>query len=257
MKKRFALLAAILSAVLLIACGSGAPTDTTTYEEATTSETAAVEPASEETTDVTEPEDPSAEILPLEIVESGYTIQPKSDQTIETYAYYGFQLHNPNTATGAYLPKVRITGRDAEGKVLGTDEQALMYVGPNETAAFGSVLSYGDSVPASIEFEIVSAETVDGSQMQYASPSELDITGTSEQKDTFSTKVVGEITNNSDTAQSMTAVTVLLRKEGKIVYGMTTYVNDLAPGTTVPFEAACFGTVPDHDSYEVHAQGWL
>ena len=260
MKKMYAMLTAALSAALLIACAGAAPTAPAAETETSVRETA-VENTSEETTEgssVAEgPAEAPAEILPLEITDFGYTVQPKTDLTIETYAYYGFQLHNPNTDTGAYLPKVRITGRDAEGKVVGTDEQTLMYVGPSETVSFGSVVSYGDSVPETVDIEFVSTETIDAAQTRYNSPDDYIISGTSEQADAFGTKIVGEITNSSESTQSTTAVTVLLRKEGNIVYGMTTFVNDLEPGTATPFEAACYGTVPEHDSYEVYAQGWL
>lgn len=53
----------------------------------------------------------------------------------------------------------------------------------------------------------------------------------------------------------MVAVTVLLKSNGSIVYGDTTYVDNMTAGTTKPFELSEYN-LPEHDEYVISVQGW-
>ena len=64
-----------------------------------------------------------------------------------------------------------------------------------------------------------------------------------------------EIENKSDTDLDSVAVTILCKKDDKIVYGTTTFVDDLKSGDKKAFEVSEYN-VPEHDSYEISAQSW-
>ena len=72
----------------------------------------------------------------------------------------------------------------------------------------------------------------------------------------FEYNIIPETKNNSAIDTSMIGVTVILKKGGQIVYGTTTFVNDVKAGAEKPFEVSALGTIPEHDAVEVTAIQW-
>ncbi len=61
----------------------------------------------------------TADLLPLELVDSGFAVKDGYDTY---YIQYTVIVKNPNTERAVEFPKVRLTARDANGAVLGTDD---------------------------------------------------------------------------------------------------------------------------------------
>lgn len=76
----------------------------------------------------------------FEVVESGWVVSsPESG----SYVLYAFALRNPSDEIMVRYPKVRITGRDANGGLLFSDEQTLNALYPGQTVYFASLAGGG------------------------------------------------------------------------------------------------------------------
>ena len=85
--------------------------------------------------------------------------------------------------------------------------------------------------------------------------SDLEISDTNERADEWDTSITGKIKNNSSSDTDSVGVVVLFKKEGIIVGGNLTYIDNLSAGQEKAFEISGF-EVPKHDSYEVTAIDW-
>lgn len=187
----------------------------------------------------------------IEILEKGYSVS--SD-----YLHFAFTLHNPNSEGYFEYPRVTITAKDSAGKILGTTDQVMGYLGPNDTVSFGSSMNITGSVNT-VDFS-VSSDLVDTiSENNYCSSEELEVSNLSKfAEDEFSTKYTGEIENKSNNDISTAGVTILLKQKGNIVYGETTYISDFKIGNKKPFEFSISNSdVPQYDEFSVSAHYWL
>lgn len=174
----------------------------------------------------------SPELLPLELIESSYALK---EGLGEYYVQYAIILKNPNIEKAVEFPKVRLTARDANGGVLGTEDIIGSFILPEETQAYASQGPSCDSEPASVDFEIITPNDynwVDPNNLEYSGES-LSVVNPIKGND----KITGEIANNNDYDVSSVGVTVLFRdSDGKILYGKTTYIRDVVARGTTPFE---------------------
>lgn len=240
--KKWTLLVCMVGLVLaLVGCApSQAPVETSPVEPAASVE---VEPEAEEET----PE-------PLEIVESGYIVDGDGP-----YVLYGLTIKNPNEATGADYPSFRITMRDKNGDVVGTDEQTLNRIYPDGAVAWGGLSDPNGQKPAKVEFEIIdpgdnwkSADTFEPADFE-----DFTIDRLKANKDDWSTYFTGELVNPNATAFDQVAITILLRDaSGKIVTGYSGFADKVGANSKVPFEVSSMGEVPKYKKIEAYAQPW-
>jgi len=185
----------------------------------------------------------------VKILESGYEI------TEDGYMHGGIIIENPSQDTAYEFPKIISTAYDANGAVLATDTQTLNSIQPGERQAFGLFMSCNGQQPSRVEFTVESGNKKAPSDKAIKS-SDLLISGANERTDKYNSAVTGMVKNNSQNNTKGIAITVLLRKEGQIVYGYTTFVDDLNAGQEKPFEASLH-TKAEHDSFEVSALNWM
>lgn len=139
---------------------------------------------------------------------------------------------------------------------LGTDDQVLNKIAPGDTLAFGGQADPNGQVPSKVEFSMKKDDTKYNNDNKSTSTSVFKISNTNALKDDYSASFTGEIENTAENDFSSVAVTVILKKGNDIVYGTTTYVDNLAKGSKTPFEVKCFSKVPEYDSFEIYAQSW-
>lgn len=241
---RKSLIMILSAATLLIVNGCG---DSGTSEESkTTNGPAAVGTISR----AVEQEKP----LPLKLVESGYTIieNPYGGPFVE----YAFLLNNPNSKNGANFPAVRITMRDANNQVIGTQEQTLMKIFPGETVGWGGQVSANGKTPAKVEFEpYVSDRNWNTTNTGNLKP--FQITGLTVNETDYSTTFTGELVNPNSVSFDMVAISVILRDaNNKIIAGYSGFANSVAPNGKVPFQVMSLGDVPQYTKYEAYATTW-
>lgn len=183
----------------------------------------------------------------LSVVDSGWSADEQG------YVHYGIIIKNEG-AQGALFPVIKVTGKDADGAVISSDEQTLMEINPGQELAWGGQAGNG-TAPATVEFEL----SVGSSNWQDADAAEpmFEVSGLSAQDSGYGTvNFVGEVTNLTDADRDQAAVVVLLRDEaGTIVGGYTSFVSNVPAGGTTSFDVLGYG-VPAYDAIEGSAQPW-
>lgn len=183
----------------------------------------------------------------LTVVDSGWSADEQG------YVHYGIIIKNEG-AQGALFPVIKVTGKDADGAVISSDEQTLMEINPGQELTWGGQAGNG-TAPATVEFEL----SVGSSNWQDADAAEpmFEVSGLSAQDSGYGTvNFVGEVTNLTDTDRDQAAVVVLLRDEaGAIVGGYTSFVSNVPAGGTTSFDVLGYG-VPAYDAIGGSAQPW-
>ena len=192
----------------------------------------------------------------FEVVESGWVVSsPESG----SYVLYAFALRNPSDEIMVRYPKVRITGRDANGGLLFSDEQTLNALYPGQTVYFAS-LAGGEVAPDTVEFTPCASEDYNVVPFEGETP-RFSINGVSAVSDglggvNFVGEVKAESAVESDTVVSGLAVTVVLRDEGgNIITGFSGFTDLPAQGQSIPFEVNYYDT-PEYATVEAYAQVW-
>lgn len=192
----------------------------------------------------------------FEVVESGWVVSsPESG----SYVLYAFALRNPSDEIMVRYPKVRITGRDANGGLLFSDEQTLNALYPGQTVYFAS-LAGGEVAPDTVEFTPCASEDYNVVPFEGETP-RFSINGVSAVSDglggvNFVGEVKAESAVESDTVVSGLAVTVVLRDEGgNIITGFSGFTDLPAQGQSIPFEVNYYDP-PEYATVEAYAQVW-
>lgn len=185
----------------------------------------------------------------LTVVDSGWSADEQG------YVHYGIIIKNEG-AQGALFPVIKVTGKDADGAVISSDEQTLMEINPGQELAWGGQAGNG-TAPATVEFEL----SVGSSNWQDADAAEpmFEVSGLSAQDSGYGTvNFVGEITSLlTDTDMDQVAVSIILRNgDGAIVGGYTGFADNLAAGATTSFDVLGYG-VPEYVDFEAWAQPWM
>lgn len=196
---------------------------------------------------------PIDDLLPLELIESGYAIKKGSDKF---YIQYALIVKNPNTEMAVKFPKVRITARDTGGAILGTEDIVGGQILPGGMWYSAFQGPSADSEPATVDFELIQPDDGD-----WVSPNSLDYAGeplTVENPTKRDDKIVGEVVNPNNFDIDSVAVVVLFRDDsGKLLAGETTYTDKVAADSKTPFELSIWGSEDSiTDNFEVYAYPW-
>lgn len=222
----------------LTACNSNIPNDTTQSVQTT-----------DDTNNVFTSTDTNSEFTPLDIAESGYTMIEGG------FLYCSVKVHNPNTDLAVLYPTVRITARDSSGTLLGTQDQILSTIYPQQDFWYSGQLLQVDEAPSSVEFTIVQPDDyniVSTATLEQSTFTPLLV----ESVAMHSERLVGEVVNKNDFGLDMIVVAAVFRNEdGDIIGGESTFVDKLPSSGSVPFD------MPIHSefancNYEVYANGW-
>ena len=90
---------------------------------------------------------------------------------------------------------------------------------------------------------------------QAAKTTDFSITNVSE-RNGDQNYITGEITNNFSEEVNTVNLSIVLRKDGKIVFMENTFVDGLKPGQTKAFEFQRYHNWPEHDEIECSAMVW-
>ena len=185
----------------------------------------------------------------VSIKESGF-------QIVNGYLHYSFIAHNNMTNKALYLPTFRITARDADGALISTTEQTLMVVYPDQDTVYSGRGNQIDELPASVEISYVMTDDdwhiVNTSKLNHPSYTPFEIKS-AKLKDN---RIVGELYNPNDYSQSTIAISVVFRdKNGQLLTGDTSFINNVKAKETVPFEFRIYSNLLT-DSFDIFAQPW-
>lgn len=159
----------------------------------------------------------------------------------DTYVHWTVVIENPNDDVYGTFPTVSITGRDAAGKVVGTEDQVLDSLPPGGVIAFSGQASMTEE-PAKVEIAYKSVDWYDTKSVpaDYPPFPTRDISYKSQE---FGGLVVtGEVVNPYEFAVESIAATALFRDAaGKLVGGTTSYLDDLPAGASMPLQVEELG----------------
>lgn len=225
MKKFFSLFLVLMMCFSLVGCGGSSGDDT---DDSDTS----VKTTKKE------------EMLDLEIAESGYSKEGD-------YLCYGVKVYNPNKSYYIEFPTYVVTAYTEDGKIITTEDQVLNLISPNEEIFWYGQLDCKGQTPAKVEFitkKDTSNYTKNGDDINLS----LSIENENENKGEYDTTFTGFINNNYKKDLDSIAVILILRKEGKIVGGDMTFVDNVSSKQSGAFEINVYHDI-DYDNYEIHA----
>lgn len=197
---------------------------------------------------------------PIEVKEFGYSV-------VNGTVYYAACIHNPNESLCVRLSNIRITAKDSNGILLGTKENYVPPIYPQQDTW---ISGFGCEVEENPETIVVEVKPFNDSSIIKVSkakhPSYIPLTvinyakrersgGSwidSEKKTEY--KIVGEIKNNNDYAIEYASVTIVYRDEnGKIIGGDSFEVRSIPANGTAPFERDEYSHKNFGDIIEVYA----
>lgn len=190
----------------------------------------------------------------IKLNNSGHSILQSGGRTTILYAV---DISNPNAEYAIKFPKILITAKDADGKILKTEEMVLNGIAAGDQYTYGSSVSYEGNIPSTVEISVGNSDDdyVAQSSSEIIKSSSLSVSNISDNPGTFKT-FTGEVTNNSTEELSSVAITVIYKSGDRIIGGETSYINDLKSGEKKPFEVSSYSNFKDYDSYEIHAIKW-
>lgn len=188
------------------------------------------------------------------LLDSGWTCEKPSKYTT---IYYAVKMQNPNANYAIEYPKVIITVRDSEGKILKNDEQTLSSIAAGDTIIYGNDVSYEGVEPASVEISVSNRENNCEPQddSRYVKQSDFVISNISENVGTRK-KYTGEITNNSSVDFDSVSISIIYKLNGKMIGGENGYAHDVGAGETTAFEISSYSDIEEYDSFEIYAIQW-
>lgn len=203
-----------------------------------------------------------AKKLPLELVDHGFCLSSTSIYGDSVYIEFCGMVHNPNERLIAEFPKVIATVKGGDGSILATGDQMGGIVMPGDTVTINGTLSVPiDEIndDTKIVFDVECSRFSKSTSMyKNVRTNEFVFDHVSEHKSSGGTVITGEITNTSEYDLNMVYVSLILRKDGKIVFIDNSFVNGLSAGKTKAFEfTKLFGEWPEYDTIECSAMPWL
>ncbi len=195
---------------------------------------------------------------PLELVDSGWCISSQSGDIV--YIDFCEMIYNPNKDVIASFPTAIATVRHSDGHILATKEQMGSIVMPGDTITLCSFLS----IPASgvtddmqIIFDVDWVEWEHSTSTHSAvKTTDFAITNVSESSSKDQSFVTGEITNHYSEDINKVYLSMILRKDGEIVYIDDTYLDRLRSGKTKAFQFWRYDEWPEHDTIDISALVW-
>ncbi len=183
---------------------------------------------------------------------------------IKEFAWYisGDYLHcvivmcNTNNKYAIEYPEFRVTAYNAENKVMGTEEQTLSLIYPNQELVYDYMLFEVDDKPSKIKVNLLEPKDYNitaTSKLDYETYGQMVGQNISVMDDL----VTGEIYNpNNYDVESAVVVVVFRNAEGEIIFGEHTYVDQIYANDTVPFDIDIYTDIELSEECEVYAYFW-
>lgn len=190
-----------------------------------------------------EPEPPQE----LQVIETGF-IESEFGGTD-----FAVVIENPNEDVTAEFPTITVTGYDADGNILFSQDSLTDFVYPGEKAYFIS----SDQATGVDHIDVQTTVSDDNwiiveDDDKYS----FEVTDLNPQTDEYGSMTFsGKVTNNSSKDVSSVLVDILVRDEsGALITGYSTYADNVPAGQSRTFTAYSIGEVPGYASAEGYAE---
>ena len=254
-----ALLAAVALTVRLALGGGGASAVSDGSAAASTDPGASPEsgasPNSNASSNVAAAPDDDNDELPLEIVESGWSVGTGG------YIHFALGVRNSSADEAYELVGIKVVGYDEDGAVLFSQDCGIMVCLPDQTTYYASQVG-GGTVPDRVEFTLQKNSTTSARRM--SSKLEMSVTDLSISERgsttnfvcTYSVAGSDEASSNISSYMNTTAVVIVLRDaDGNIVYGTNGFVYNLEDGEGQTTQVSASG-LPTYATAEAYVMPW-
>lgn len=185
----------------------------------------------------------SEERQDLKIEETGWYL---SDDTYP-YVNYSMKITNPNKNYYVALPQISVTSYDADDNILGSTETYLRPLEPGQTINFAFQADCNQTAPDHVEFKVINTKKDYRKEKTTTKTIELEASNVNVVFDGYWYKITGMAKNTSEQdTKGNPAVCIIFYKEGKMVGGTGTYLEDMGAGTELAFDAMA-SQLPDYD----------
>ena len=202
----------------------------------------------------------STNVKPLKMTDYGWFIDEVSSYDDRAYIHFCTLIYNPNESLIAKFPKAIVTVKNGDGSILATEEQTGSIIMPGDTITLCGMFSMpteGVTDDARILFDVAWSDFTSGNTSYDAvKTTDFTFSNVSEKSSSNENFITGEITNNSSIDLGMVNLSIVLRKDGKIVYMENTFVDGLKSRKTKAFEFQRYHNWPEHDTIECSAMTW-
>ena len=244
-KKLVVLLLATTMSLSVVACGGEKKSDTNAEN---ISKNESISNASKK--EVAEKKEP----IPIVLTESGYTV--RDDGFGNVYVNYAATINNPNKDLAGTFPKIIATAKGADGTIVGTQEQTLFNIAPEDTLSFGNLIDCNGVKPESVEISVECHDFIPGDSDGVVNSSAFSVSNTSELPGQYGdVSYTGEVENTGQEDATSVALTLILKNNGNIVYGATTFTDNVPAGSKKAFEFSEYN-IPEHTEFIISAQAW-
>ena len=141
---------------------------------------------------------------------------------------------------------------------MNNEEQTLNYIAASDTITYSNYAFWEGSVlPSSVEISVKTGKddyTVQSDE--FLTADSFEFKNISVKKDSWFTKVTGEITNLADRDVDSIAVSVNFMKDGKYIGGDTSYVDEIDAGDTAVFDISVTSDIEDYDEVVLSGNEW-
>lgn len=168
------------------------------------------------------------------------------------YISYGVELINNSKNKIAKEPIIKVIGKDKDGKELFNIDENIAYLSPNQQTYYGKTFS-SEEKPDTIEFSIIIEDEnfIETKDITYISKDDINLSNIEEIKDDEIIHYIGEIENKSSNNISQLVVSVIYKKDNKIVGGTYSYINNVPGNKTTPLVVDAMN-IPEYDTYEIN-----
>ena len=196
-----------------------------------------------------------AEKLPLELVDSGYSVYKSSSYINLPYTVV---IHNPNEGFAVEFPTIIVTARDDGGAILSNEEQVLSYVAAGDTVTYSNYAFWeGSVIPASVDISVKTGKNDYAVQSsKFITSDSFEFKNVTVKKGRWDLKVTGEVTNLSENDMNMVEISVNFLKDGKYIGGDSSYIDDIYAGETSVFEISVYCGIDDYDDVVMSGSEW-
>jgi uncharacterized lipoprotein YehR (DUF1307 family) len=200
--------------------------------------------------------DKNPSLKALEIIEYGYSII-EMDGTY--YVSYGIIVKNPNTQ-GLANQSLKMTLRDADGKVLEASSIFCQGVAGGDTTGIGNYTVVTAGKPTKLELSAEKPDSYQAKASGILKTTDLAFSDARHLQDEYTSKITGDVTNRDSQEYSDVQLNIILRSsDGKIVGGVSDYLDSLPPGTVTAFDVflSSYSTPPGFTDFELFASAVL
>lgn len=168
------------------------------------------------------------------------------------YISYGVELTNNSKNKLAKEPIIKVIGKDKEGKELFNIDENITYLSPQQKTHFGKTfLSKEKPDTVEISIKIEDDSFIETKDITYIGKDDIKLSNVEETKENDIIHYTGEIENRGSNNISQLLVSIIYKKDNKIVGGTYSYINEVPGNKTTSFAIDAMN-IPEYDNYEIN-----